>query len=204
MRRLASDYIPFLVDEDGYERIVFGEVLVPGQINVYGDFHDKASVKQFAYGFMINGFGIDRDHENESIADKVRIVESFIARENDPDFVEGAWVVALHVLDDAIWDDVLSGELNGFSYEALVAVLPVEVVVPNSFDFIGVTYPSSVDGHTHTFYARLDDNGRVIAGGTNEVNGHSHLITSHTFTEQDEAGGHRHRFSLYEEYEETA
>ena len=68
---------------------------------------------------MINGFGIDVNHQNDDVSAGVKIVENFIARADDPDFVEGAWVIGVHVLDDDIWNDILSGELNGFSYEAL-------------------------------------------------------------------------------------
>lgn len=199
MRHFTRDTIRFGVDEEGFERLAFAEVLIPNSPNVYGDLHSVESVRQFAYGFMINGFGLDLNHDNDDVSGKVRIVESFIARDSDTDFVFGAWVIGIHVLDDDIWNDILSGELNGFSYEALVSILPVEMVVPASRDLTGVTEADVDDGHVHQFYVRLDVDGRVIAGGTIVVNGHDHPIRSHTFTDYDEAETHRHRYSVFEE-----
>jgi len=199
MRHFTRDTIRFSVDDEGFERLAFAEVLIPNVPNVYGDLHSPESVRQFAYGFMINGFGIDLRHDNDDVSQGVRIVESFIAREGDNMFVPGSWVVGIHVLDDQIWDDILSGELNGFSYEALVSVLPVEIVVPASRDITGVTQPDAVDGHTHRFYVRVNVEGRVITGGTTVENGHDHPITNHTFTNYDDADTHRHRYLVYEE-----
>ena len=183
--------------KDGYERIAFAEVLVPDTPNVYGDFHTKESVRQFAYGFMINGFDIDLDHDNVSVTAGVRIIESFIAGENDSrGFTEGAWVVGIHVLDDDIWNDILTGELNGFSYQALVSTLDVTVDVDSRKQVIGETYPDIDDGHTHQFWVVLDDNGRVLTGGTTSDHGHSHTISKHTYTDDDDAGTHLHRYDV--------
>ena len=179
-----------------YERLAYGEVIVPEVPNVYGDYHTRDSVREFAYGFMINGFKIDKDHDHLDRTGKVRIVETFIAREGDPDFTVGAWVVGIYVIDDDLWNDILTGEINGFSYEAWVESLKVELQVDVPFDVFGETLPAVGDGHVHSFYARLDETGRVVAGGTNEVDGHSHVLSSHTYTELDSEGGHRHRFLL--------
>jgi len=181
-----------------YERLAFGAVLIPDTLNVYGDFHTKESVRQFAYGFMLNGFKIDVDHDNEDVGPKVRIVESFLARPGDPNFPEGSWVVGIHVLDDALWADILSGELNGFSYEALVSVLPIEVLAEEVRHVSGETFPDIVDGHTHKYFAVLSQEGRVVTGGTDLVDGHSHEIDSTTYTALGNSGvrSHRHRFPL--------
>ena len=199
MKRIASDSIKFRVDDEGRQRLAFAEVLVPDVLNVYGDFHTKEDIRRFAYEFAINGFAIDRNHNHTDVSSKVRIVEYFVARDNDPDFIPGSWVVGIHVLDDDIWNDILSGELNGFSYEALVSVLPVEINVPYSPDIAGVTLPDVDDGHVHQFYVRLNDKGRVVAGGTTVVNGHSHTISRHTFTDMDSGETHKHRFVIYED-----
>lgn len=183
--------------KDGYERLAFAEVLVPDTLNVYGDYHTKESVRQFAYGFAINGFGIDRDHNNEDISGAVRIVEYFIASDNDERFTPGSWVVGIYVLDDQVWDDILSGKINGYSYEAMVATLGIDIVVDDFGQVKGITYPD-VDGtHSHTYWALLDGDGRVIVGGTTQAeDGHSHTISGHTYTDFDGAETHRHRFDV--------
>ena len=184
----------FMKDEEGYERVVFAEIIIPDAMNVYGDLHTRESVKQFAYSFMINGFGIDIGHDNLDVSDTLAVVESFIARDGDPDFVPGAWVIGMYVGDDAAWAKVLNGDLNGFSYEAYVKALEVVVDVPVDIVRSGVTEPAIEDGHVHEYVAILDDDGRVIYGGTSESNGHHHEIRSHTTTEEED--DHLHIFNF--------
>lgn len=177
-----------------YERIVFAEVLIPDTLNVYGDFHTKESVKEFAYGFMKQGFGFEVEHNEIDRTGDLLVVESFIARAGDPDFIEGAWVVATYVADDELWDGILDGRYNGYSYTALVNYLDIDMVMPIDKIRVGTTEADLNDGHAHDFVVVLDDDGRVIAGGTNEVDGHMHAIRSHTFTEY--ASGHIHIYNF--------
>jgi hypothetical protein len=121
-------------------------------------------------------------------------VESFIARSGDPTFVEGAWVVGVHVADDALWQRVLDKEINGFSYEAWVSQVPGLLVVPDARTRVGVTEPDPWDGHMHTFFVVLDAEGRPMLGGTSYTNSHDHRIVNHTFTES--AFEHRHIYNF--------
>jgi hypothetical protein len=181
-------------DENGYERIVYSELLIPETPNAYSDYHTSTSVREFAYAFMIKGFFIDEEHDNVDISDKVQVVESWIAREGDPDFIEGAWVIGMYIGDDLIWDKVLGGELNGFSYEALVNFTPALIDAPIIRTVSGITEPDTMDGHTHEYFVLLDPLGTIIAGGTVEDDtDHTHLIRRHTFT--DEASYHLHLFN---------
>lgn len=180
-------------DENGFERIVFGEVLLPDTINVYGDFHTKESIRQFAYGFMIAGFGIDHEHRNQDVSESVKVVESFIARKGDPDFNEGAWVIGMYIGDDDLWQAVLDGDINGYSYEALVQFLGIQIQTSMDRVKYGTTEEYPVDGHLHNFTVVIDEDGRPITGGTSIDNGHSHSISSHSVT--DQSFGHTHRYN---------
>lgn len=181
-------------DELNMERVVMAEVLVPDTVNVYGDMHTRDSVKQFCYSFAETGFGIDIDHDNIDRTGPLLVVESFLAREGDPTFIEGSWVVGILVRDDAIWQDVLSGDINGFSYEAFVKFVDViiDIDVPNVVS--GFTEEDIYDGHTHRYVVILNDDGRVVSGGTDNVNGHDHEILLHTSTELTQS--HRHIFNV--------
>lgn len=182
-------------DSREWEQVVFAEVLVPGVVNSYGDFHTKESVAQFAYEFARQGYGIDINHDGVDVAGTVcYVVESFIARPGDPDFIEGSWVVGVKVTDKATWERILSGELNGFSYQALVEMTPVTVAAERGRQIAGVTEPHPEDGHTHTFVLLLDEFNNPMAGGTSETAGHAHKIVSHTTTEV--AQGHNHRYQV--------
>lgn len=184
----------FRVDEEGYERVVFAEVIIPNSLNVYGDLHSEASVKEFAYGFMLSGFGRDVEHDEIDRGDGLTVVESFIARAGDQDFVPGSWVIGMHIADDDLWAQVLRGELNGFSYSAFADVMEVAVAAPDQPTDVGFTEPDIEDGHIHQYFVVLTDEGRVLIGGTTETNGHTHNIRSHTRTEY--GNGHNHIFNL--------
>jgi hypothetical protein len=179
-------------DEAGFERVVFAEVLIPETLNVYGDYHTKESVKVFAYEFMINGFGHNVEHDNPDLG-QFRVVESFIARDDDTVFVPGSWVIGVHIMDDEVWENVLSGKLNGFSYEALASFLPIEVLGEFSDTYYGVTEEDPYDNHTHNFVVIVDEEGRPVSGGTTVSNGHRHDISHHSTT--DVSFEHSHRFN---------
>lgn len=174
---------------------MFAEVLIPETPNVYGDFWTKAGIIDAAYKFMQYGFGVDVEHSNIDIQNSVYVVESFIARAGDPDFIPGSWVVGMRIDDMNIWQDVLDNNINGFSYEALVQFFDATFIMQDSGVRTGATDPVlDGDGHVHEFLIMVDENTRPISGGTNEVNGHSHTITTGTVT--DEAEGHTHRYTL--------
>lgn len=183
-------------DANGFQRVVLGEVLIPDVPNVYGDFQTRENIQEFAYWYMseIGNWYMDIDHEGEEIDDRVVIVESFIARDGDQDFIPGSWVLGTWIRDDEIWQKILDGEINGYSWEALVSTLPVEIDVPQQNIAVGWTEPALIDKHQHQFFAILDEDGRAIAGGTSYDQRHSHPIRSHTFTE--EADGHSHIYNL--------
>lgn len=182
-------------DEQGFERIVFAEVLLPDTPNTHGDIHTMESIREFAYGFMINGFAIDVDHDNEARQD-IYILESFIAREGDTTFVEGSWVVAMYVENDEIWQDVLDGEITGYSWEAFINTLPVEVQMADSSTRFGNTEADPYDGHTHEYFVWVDLYGVPTFGGTTESNGHTHTISGNVRT--DVSFSHRHIINIVE------
>lgn len=181
--------------DDGWDRLVYAEVLVPHVANVYGDYWTESNIMEAAHMFMRIGFGIDVEHDNKDIlGGKAFVVESFIARENDPDFIVGSWVVGMYIADDALWQDVLDGKINGFSYEAVVEFLSAVIEVEDDGTRRGITEPSTEDGHVHHFLVLVGPDNRPTGGGTDVVNGHAHIISGHTVTE--EAEGHVHRYNL--------
>lgn len=181
---------------DELSRIAYAELLVPGERSVFGDRWTAEGIRSAMEVFATKGYGLDVEHdENDVTGNGMVVVESFLAREGDPTFVEGAWVVAIKFTDEALWQQVLAGELNGLSYQATVyQESDPEQIAPSNTVVVGDTLPDIVDGHIHSFTVIVDQDGRVVAGGTDEVNGHSHTISSHSVT--DSADGHTHRVSL--------
>lgn len=182
-------------NDSTWERLVFAEVLVPNVPNVYNDYWTEEGIKEAAYLFMQEGFGIDVEHDNVDIGGLgAYVAESFIAREGDPDFIKGSWVVGMRITSDDLWAKVLSGDINGFSYQAVVSFLSAVLEVEDSGVRTGTTEPDPFDGHTHYFMVMVDETNRPKSGGTSEDEGHSHTISTHTVT--DEADDHVHRYNL--------
>lgn len=187
------------LDEDRH--LIYGEVYIPDVVDSQGDYMTGPEIEKMAHRFMREGrvSKVDTNHdlkENGSF-----VVESFIARTGDPDFMVGSWVLGVHVPDDALWEQVKKGDLNGYSMFGSGHRTPriVEIDLPDDGILKGET--KEADSHSHTYMVKFDNEGGIVGGETNVVNGHKHLITKGTAT--DEASGHRHRFSYLEVLNES-
>jgi len=175
------------------QRMVFAEVYAPLRPDCDQEFMTAEQIRKMAHDFARAGNfkQVDVNHNNK-VVPGVEIVESFIARKGDPDFIEDSWVVGMHVNDDQTWADVKSGKINGFSMEALVEKedREVEIEIPSV-----VTGDTSRDmEHVHKFFVRYNENGEFQGGTTDQgPDGHSHAIRAGTVT--DTVSGHSHRFS---------
>jgi len=182
------------VDED--QRLVFGEVYAPNVPDTQGDFMTTEEIQKMAWEFLATGKAdnIDISHSLEKSGCKV--VESFVAREGDPDFIEGAWVLGVWCPDE-VWEQVKSGELNGFSFFGSTEKYPATVLIEVVKQIAGITKKSTVDiipVHEHAFIINLDNKGVIVSGKTDMVESHYHEIKAGTATEFEL--DHNHRFAL--------
>ena len=177
-----------------WERYVMAELLVPDTLNVYGDLWSREGIRNFAEEFAIQGHIIDVNHDEVDVSGKLVIVEKFIAREGDPDFIEGSYVIGMKILDDALWQRVLAGDLNGFSYQMVAdqELFIMENLTPRTIH--GTTEPDPIDGHVHSFVVTLDSLNRPIQGGTGITDGHSHYIQVNSVT--GISNSHLHRYHI--------
>ena len=184
---------------DDEKQLAYGEVYIPMVPDSQGDFMTAAEIEKMAHEFMMDGLlrGVDTEHDLEDNGSVV--VESFIARKGDPDFIEGSWVAAVKVTDE-LWPLVKSGELGGFSMYGKGERVPtyITIEVPDNGIVKGETDESS--DHSHVFELRFDEAGNFLGGKTNTVDGHYHDIKKGTVTEDAGEGDdkHRHRFSFVE------
>jgi hypothetical protein len=184
-------------DAPAEQRMVFGEVYAPDRPDAQGEFMRAEEIQEMAYEFVRKGRmdSIDVMHDNKLV--NAHILESFIARKGDPDFIEGAWVIGMHIPDDDLWAAVKKGELNGFSLEALVTRHEQEMEIEIPPVVSGTTSKSDVSAeiaqHEHKFFIAYGEDGAFKGGVTDEVDGHTHMILAGTHTET--TLGHSHRFS---------
>ena len=180
-------------DED--KHLVYGEVYIPDVPDSQGDFMTADGIMNMAHAFIAQGLTsrIDTSHDGDENGSLV--VESFVAREGDPDFVKGAWVLGVKVIDDAVWKAVKDGELNSFSMAGTGKRIPsvIEIDVPEDGIYKGETYG---DDHVHGFAIQIDvDTGRIKSGETDVAKGHSHAIRGGSVTEPG-PDGHVHRYAF--------
>lgn len=180
--------------QDAEQQIVFGEVFAPGVTDAQGDRMSAAEIAKAAYLFMEKGRLTTIDTNHDLLPNGSYIVETFIAREGDPTFIAGAWVIGVKVPDPALWAAIKKGELNGFSLDGagFREEVTLEVEIPEALS--GLT--DRVQDHAHQFTVRFDADGNFLGGETDIVQGHRHTITRGTLT--DESAGHSHRFSYVE------
>lgn len=176
----------------GEKQIVYGEVYAPEVVDSHGDAMSAGELEKLAHRFLLQGKTecIDTQHNNVKAA--ATAVESFIARPGDPDFTEGAWVLAVKVHDDTLWGEIKAGKYNGYSMEIYTYKEEVPVTVNVMSQMFGKTEDSN--GHSHVYYVKLDNNGKVVGGHTSEDDGHTHEITCSSSTE--DSAGHSHRYFL--------
>lgn len=185
-------------DGQDWERVAWAEVLVPDTPNTWADMYSRQAIIDFRDEYMRSNYGLDVEHDRVDVRNELYyVVESFIARDDDPDFIPGSWVIGVKVIDDALWQDILDGKLNGFSFDAEVFMEPINLLYDDASERLvrtGVTEPDPFDGHTHTFLVVLGPLNKVISGSTGETDGHSHPLTAHTIT--GEAASHTHRYQV--------
>lgn len=108
--------IPIVKTAD--ERYVLGIVLEPETVDAQQDIYSAAEVREAAHKFMAEYRNRGLMHQR-IVNDKVDIVESYLApvdfEVGGQKVKKGTWLLAEHILDDELWQQVKSGALGGFS-----------------------------------------------------------------------------------------
>lgn len=109
---------------DHYKRIVYGEVYVPYERDTDGNWMTPEEIEKMAHRFMENLrlMQIDKQHDGEP--DEGVVVESFIARPGDHDFTPGAWVLAVKIKKQETWEEIMRGEITGYSLAGVGELIP--------------------------------------------------------------------------------
>lgn len=188
---------------DARLQIAYAEVYVPDVPDSHGDFMTRDEIRKMAHTFMREGLtrAVDVEHDQKDDRD-CAVVESFIARDGDPDFIPGSWVAGVHVPDQELWSLVEKGELNGFSIEGLASSTKKSIFLELPSTLNGAT--DETNGHWHGFTVRFDEEGQFVGGQTVSTwpeghPDHVHRIERGTATEPGGVNGHTHRFSFVED-----
>ena len=186
---------------DAVHKVVFGEVYTPEHVDTYDETITKEDIQAAAWGFISSGryLKIDVQHDNNLYG--AVVVESYIARGNDPDFTEGSWVLGVKLTDE-LWDKMQAGEINGYSLEAKVQKFTKKVLVEVATSIAGITEKSEsgiLPPHEHAYTILNDEGGKIIRGHTDVALGHMHVIRMGTATESELDHNHRYSTIMIEE-----
>ena len=108
--------IPLLKTEE--ERYVLGIVLEPETVDAQKDIYSADEVREAAHRFMQEYRNIGLMHQG-LVNSRVKILESYLAPApfalDGTQIRKGTWLLAVRVLDEALWAQIKAGELGGFS-----------------------------------------------------------------------------------------
>lgn len=119
-----ESYVPITkLDDD--KQIVYGPVLVPGEVDSQGDIVTKEEIERVAHNFMLKlqksrgekGI-IGKQHTDIEFGKHGYVVESFI----DPN---GVWMLGTKVEDADTWAEIKKGEITGYSIGGVGARTPL-------------------------------------------------------------------------------
>ena len=100
------------------ERFVLGIVLEPEVVDAQNDIYSAAEIRTAAHRFMEEFQDVGLMHQMR-VNGEVKIVESYLAPTDltiaGTQVKAGTWLLGVHVLSDALWEDVKNGTLSGFS-----------------------------------------------------------------------------------------
>ena len=114
---------------DTEKRLVYGEVLVPNEVDAQGDIISPEVIEDAAHNFLASYRNLDYKHLYLA-NDQANIVESYISpvdfSVNDHIIKKGSWIMVTKIIDDQLWDEIKNGELNGYSIVGIAQSIPVE------------------------------------------------------------------------------
>ena len=181
---------------DDVNQIVYGVVYEPLVIDTDGETITKEHVMSMAWKFISDGNYKNIDIQHNFKKSGAAVVESFIARKGDEDFPVDSWVLGVQVPNE-IWEQVIEGNLNGFSLAGQASKSPARVIVEIEKQIVGITQVSTVDilpAHKHNYVINYNIDGQVVSGKTDSILDHFHSIKMETASEK--SLDHNHRFEV--------
>lgn len=195
LEELGPSVVCAIRKADSKKQIVYGVVYAPDLLDQQGDMMTAETIETMAHEFLKKLDLADSiDHEHDNFPKNCHVAESWVQKTDDEMFPKDSWCMGIKIEDPVLWAKVEKGEINGFSFQGTAARQKVLVEYEYLATIIGVT-DAAEDGHTHSFVAKMDEDGKPTYGQTSVApDGHFHVIQRGTATNM--AGNHKHRINL--------
>lgn len=122
---LSKSLVPIAKQDEDEERFVFGEVLIPEEVDAHGDIYSIKEVR-FAAHFFMEKFGNTGLMHEQFINDDAVIIETYVAPVTmtieGRKIKKGTWLIGMRILSESLFDDIKAGRLTGFSIGGIAAV----------------------------------------------------------------------------------
>lgn len=185
---------------DKLHKIVKGIVYTALDVDTDGETMSVEDVQKAAWNFLAQRKEKNIDIQHDWQASGCAVVESYVTEKGDPNFPENSWVMAVKCTDE-IFQKVIDGELNGFSFGGYSEKYVQRVMLEVARQAVGETFENLnkdiIPSHKHSFIIWYDNDGHIVKGHTDVVEGHQHTISYGTST--DKSIGHSHRIDLSED-----
>lgn len=120
MRQSGAELTGPIAWKNEAKRLAFGAVLVPGEPDSDGDVLTAEKIADVAHDWLADYGNIDLQH---SLNNAALPVESFLLPSamavkiggQEVELPPGTWILGSRIVDDALWDKVVRGELSGYS-----------------------------------------------------------------------------------------
>lgn len=116
---LVKDRVIPILKANDEERLIYGIVLEPGEVDAHNDTVSAEEIRQACHKFMEQFGALGVQHDEMVGGDKLRLLENFIApvtfKVSGETVKKGSWVMAQRVVDDKLWKGVKSGDFTGYS-----------------------------------------------------------------------------------------
>ena len=118
------------------KQITYSVVYEPNRVDSQDDWATEEEIEKMAHNYLKNHLmtitpAADLNHEEELELEKAIPVESYIAPQdftiNEQTIAKGSWVLAMHIPDQEIWEQVEKGEITGYSLRGKGLRIPAEL-----------------------------------------------------------------------------
>lgn len=131
------------------KRLLLGAALIPDKRiyrNVHGnEFYitfNAQTIEKLAHSFLKNGNQNNSSLEHETQLSGMSVVEAWIVQDPNNDksnsygktYEKGTWVTMMKVDNEDVWQKAKSGEIKGFSIDALIGLKELQVNFKNEVD----------------------------------------------------------------------
>jgi len=134
-----ADIVEFNVEflaKSSKKQITYSAVYEPDEEDSQSDWMNEEEIEKMAHNYLRNHLmtimpAADLNHEEELDLEKAIPVESYIAPQdftiNEEVIKKGSWVLAMHIPDPEIWEQVEKGEITGYSLRGKGLRIPAEL-----------------------------------------------------------------------------